>query len=116
MRLLNRFQYLWLAGVMSYFLFLAACTGPRPSVSTPKVLLPSSVGGPYRVALTVRNEGSGEGQVDVNVRLHEKSKQATYFADQKLNLKSHENVQVIVSVPAPPGDYTAEVEAEYPPG
>jgi hypothetical protein len=52
----------------------------------------------------------------VNVRLHEKNQQATYFADQKLNLKSHEIVHVIVSVPAPPGDYAAEATAEYPPG
>jgi hypothetical protein len=116
MKLLNRFQFVWFAMVMAYFVFLAACTGPRPSASVPKVFPPSSAGEPYHVSFEVKNDGSGEGQVEVNVRLHEKNQQATYFADQKLNLKSHEIVHVIVSVPAPPGDYAAEATAEYPPG
>jgi hypothetical protein len=114
--MLSRFQMLWLVMVSSFFIAFAACTGPRPNAGTPTVLPPVSAGGPYRVSLVVKNDGSGEGQIALNVRLHEKSQQSTYSADQKVELKGHESLHVIVSVPAPPGDYTAEVSADYPPG
>ncbi|MFL5812932.1 MAG: hypothetical protein ACJ763_05095 [Bdellovibrionia bacterium] len=114
--MLSRFQTLWLFLVSSVFIVFVACTGPKPSAGPATILPPLSAGAPYRVSLVVKNDGSGEGQIDLNVRLHEKRQQAAYSADQKVNLKGHESVHVIVSVPAPPGDYTAEVSAEYPPG
>lgn len=114
--MLSRFQVLWLFMVSIVFIALAACTGPRPNAGTPKVIPPASAGEPYRVSLVIKNDGSGEGQIALNVRLHEKSQQATYSADQKVELRGYESVHVIVSVPAPPGDYTAEVSADYPPG
>jgi hypothetical protein len=64
----------------------------------------------------VKNRGSGEGQVEVHIWLHEKQSGQTYFADKKVDLRSHESVHLIVEVSAPPGDYTAEVETDYPPG
>jgi hypothetical protein len=114
--MLSRFQICWCILVSFFFVILAACTGPKPNAGPPRVLPPATAGEPYRVSLVVKNEGSGEGQVELNVRLREKNRQATYFADQKVNMKEHESVHVIVSIPAPPGDYTAEVSAEYPPG
>lgn len=113
---LTWFKRLWLGSVLSVFAFVAACTGPRPSASAPVVLPKSSPEAPYRVSLVVQNQGSGEGQIEVNVRLHEKNRNETYFADKKVDLRGHENVHLIVSISAPPGDYAAEVDAVYPPG
>jgi hypothetical protein len=65
--------------------------------------------------LDLKNLGAGEGQVEVDVWLHEESRARTYFSDRKVNLRSHENLQIIVEVVAPTGNYTAEVKANYPP-
>jgi len=94
---------------------LLSCTGPRPDTSPARILAPSKSGEPYQVSLVVTNHGSGEGQVEVDVRLHEQKQGAIYFADKKLNLRGHESVHLRVDVDAPPGDYTAEVEIHYPP-
>lgn len=112
---LTWFKRIWLVSALLMFAFIAACTGPRPSASAPVLLTRVHPDDPYRVSLVVQNKASGEGQVDIHVWLHEKNRKETYFSDKKVNLRSHESVHVIVDVPAPPGDYTAEVESKYPP-
>lgn len=99
-----------------FFALLSACTGPRPEAGAPVILSPAHKDDAYRVSLVVRNQGTGEGQVEVDIWLHEKKRNETYFADRKVNLRSHESVHLIVDVQAPPGEYVAEVKAQYPPG
>jgi hypothetical protein len=95
-------------------LLAQGCAGPRPEVIRIALVSPGGPGAPYRVEATIHNRGS-EGQVDVRVRLHDRASGVAFQAGRKLELRSGEVGSLVVELPAPPGSYAPEVEAQYPP-
>jgi hypothetical protein len=108
------------AGVVAFvlvcFLWVINCTGPRPSWSHLRVQPPSGSSQSYQVSLEVTNTGPGHGQIDVVVRLKSKRTGQTYEQDQTVMLQSGETSVVNMQIGAPPGQYTPEVDLQYPPG
>lgn len=90
----------------------AACAGPRVEVG--RVAVHPAAGGQVRVEAEVRNAG-GAGEVKVTVRLRERLTGRTFVASRLLDVAAHGEVDAVVDVPAPPGDYTAAVAATFPP-
>jgi hypothetical protein len=90
---------------------LAECIGPKPEARVTSVA-PAPQPGHERVTIDLANPTSGHGQVQLDIVLHatDRSIPATKMVD----LSPHEHVQVFVDVAAPPGDYTASVDADYP--
>jgi hypothetical protein len=66
------------------------------------------------VEAVVRNDAAGEGQVSVNVRLHDAAGR-TFQKEQSLNLRRREQVMLVVDIEAPAGTYRADVDVRYPP-
>jgi ABC-type uncharacterized transport system auxiliary subunit len=92
---------------------LAACSGPHATTSDTRVQA-STRPGFYRVEVRVHNSG-GTGQVELTVRLHNKESGRIVTHTQSVDLQPHDRADVAMEVPAPPGDYTAEVSVAYPP-
>ena len=72
---------------------------------------PSSDGAPYRVEATIRNTGRGHGEVAVTVRLRDDRAGRSVETDRKLDLEEHETTLLVADVPAPPCEYTPDVES-----
>jgi hypothetical protein len=98
-------------------MLLAACYGPTPVVVKQELRSPTGPSEPYALVVTVENQSGGAGQAEITARLRSKGTGATAAqADETVELQPHETVQVVLDLrPAAPGDYDAEVEAEYPP-
>ena len=96
-------------------LWVANCSGPRPAVSDVRLVSPAGEGAPYRVEALVRNTGRGHGEVVVEVRLRDTASGAVMQKEEQVTLDAGETARVISDVPAPPGSYTPEVQAVYPP-
>ncbi|MBI3967172.1 MAG: hypothetical protein HY329_16180 [Chloroflexi bacterium] len=96
-------------------LWVLNCSGPKPVVGEVRLVEPTAPGAPYRVEATVRNDRSGEGQIEVKVRLREKTSGHTVQQELKADLKSNEQTLIVAELKAPAGSYTPEVEVEYPP-
>jgi hypothetical protein len=104
------------AFVVAAVLWVSQCSGPKPSVvGQPRVMAPEQPGDPYRVEGTIRNDGPGHGEVRVTFRLVDKSSGEAYQKDDELQLEGRQTARAVVDMPAPPGDYAAEIEAQYPP-
>ena len=97
-------------------LWVFNCSGPRPSVSDVRLIEPRSAGDPYRLEATVRNDGRGHGQVDLIFQLRDRASGRVVQEEQKAILEPDETTLAVAEILAPPGDYTPEVEAQYPPG
>jgi hypothetical protein len=97
--------------VAAAVLFVALCSGPKPSVEGASL---AAVPGGYRVTAAVENRG-GEGEIQVTFRLRDRRTGRTLPAEAEAPVRRGERVQVSALVPAPPGDYAVEAEAEYPP-
>jgi hypothetical protein len=91
--------------------WLRYCAGPRAEVDAVAM---EKVEGGYRVRATVKNR-SGDGQVNLLVRLHDKKTGAIWQAVDSPDLRRGEQLDVGVEVRAPEGDYWPEVEVRYPP-
>lgn len=89
------------------------CAGPRVTTSDVRVGA-GPVAGQQRVEATLVNRG-GEGEVRANVRLHGTKGDRLYSATRTIPLKSHDRVELVVDLAAPPGSYRPEVEIEFPP-
>lgn len=96
-------------------LWVTNCSGPRPSVSDPKVEAPGAPGKPYHVTARVENDSPGHGQVRVLFRLRDIHTGRTYQQSDQVTLRSGETLIVGVDISAPPGDYRPEVTVSYPP-
>ena len=96
-------------------LWVMNCSGPQPSVTNVRMIEPRAEATPYRVEATIHNKGNGQGQVAVTVRLRDRASDQTIQEDRKAVLKAGETTLVVVEMQAPRGDYTPEVEVEYPP-
>jgi hypothetical protein len=76
---------------------------------------PAAVPGRVRVEARLVNAGRGQGQVEVTVRLRDRRTGRVVEDERHVELRGHESVRLVADVEAPPGDYHADVEAEYPP-
>ena len=115
MKTLGSAALLLLAAGVAGALWVQNCSGPRPTVDAVQVVAPTQAGDPYRVRALIRNQGSGEGQVDVVLRLREPGTGRGYQADEKAELQPGEASWVSAEIAAPPAEYGAEAEAQYPP-
>jgi len=98
-------------------LWVNQCSGPQPHVvGAARLEEPAQRGDPYRVGVTIRNDGKGHGEVRVTARLVDKGSGQDYQRDEPVQLDNGETARVVVEVPAPPGDYDPQVEVKYPPG
>jgi hypothetical protein len=95
--------------ILALALALAACAGPSPVVDHVAVA-PSPVPGHMRVTGTLTNHGGG-GTVELVITLHGA---ATVRDQETLALDDHQRVDLAIDVAAPPGNYTADVLAQYP--
>lgn len=93
---------------------VTACRGPRPTVDRQQTVAPARPGEPYTVIARLRNDGPGEGQVDVEVRLVADDG-TTYRQSRKVDLEAHERTVVTVRIAAPAGHYVTQVNVRYPP-
>lgn len=90
---------------------VGGCAGPRVDASDVRVA-PAPRPGMQRVQATLRNRG-GKGEVKAKVRL--RAGDRLYNAEQSVDVERGDRVELVVDVPAPPGDYTAAVSIDYPP-
>jgi hypothetical protein len=104
-------------------LVLTACLGPNPVVRDYAVQPPAQGSGqPYRVDVTLANEGPGGGQVELEVSLANKQTgDIIAQQSQEVDLQKDKTVQVVVTLDVPqsarnltPDDIQVQVEAHYP--
>jgi hypothetical protein len=98
---------------IAFTTLILACSGPRATATEGRVR-PSARPGFYRVETQVVNSG-GSGQVDLTVRLRNRATGRIVTQEQPVDLQPRDRADVVVEIPAPPGDYTAEVSVDYPP-
>ena len=89
-------------------LWVRGCSGPRP------LLLSARMRGPVAEAI-VRNEGGGEGQIQVDFRVRPKGAGATILRSEKATLRPHETARVETRFEGARGDEQVEAEVDYPP-
>jgi subtilase family serine protease len=90
-----------------------ACAGPRAKVTDTGVR-PSARAGYYRVNARITNAG-GRGQIELTIRLRNSRDGRIVTQAQAVDLQPRDHTDVAVEIPAPPGDYTVDVQADYPP-
>jgi hypothetical protein len=66
------------------------------------------------VELTLQNHG-GEGEAKVVVRLKSDTDGRVYSADETVELRAGQGLQVVIDVAAPMGPYSPSVDVESPP-
>jgi hypothetical protein len=88
-------------------LFVHSCSGVRPRVVW------SGMQGGLAVAV-VRNDGLGEGTVQVDFRLHPPSGPPLYHSE-KMVLRKGEEARVAARIEGARGDERVEVQVDYPP-
>jgi hypothetical protein len=96
-------------------LWLRGCSGARPRVVSQELRAPTGAGQPFQADATIRNEGLGEGEVQVVFRLVARSGGRALVEARRVELRRREAVHVSAPVWAPRGEYSLEVEAHYPP-
>jgi hypothetical protein len=100
---------------------LASCLGPKPHVVAVQKQPPAAQNDPYRIQVLIENQGPGDGQVEVSVRLVDKQTQQTILYDeQDVHLDKDERQSVNFEESLPPHAPTADqidvqVSAQYPP-
>lgn len=112
MKKIGSFALLVLVGLL-----LASCYGPSPQVVSHKLVPPEAKGSPYILAVTVRNVGGGQGQVDVQGKLNSKRTGKTVASgDELVELQPRETQQVEIQLnPVAKGPYKQLVKVQYPP-
>ena len=99
----------------TWALLLSACLGPKPIVIRVILRPPEQNGAPYTIVAEVRNQTAGDGEVDLEAKLTDRKTGKTFRGEKKIHLESHETTVAFVKIEAPPSDYAAEAEVEYPP-
>ena len=109
---IGQFAFLWLLLVS-----LSGCVGPRPLVVRETLAPPQSPDHPHTLYVQLRNQGSGEGQVEVIARLRSQgTSQVVAETSEAVDLQPHETLTVTLALqPTAPGPYTIDVETHYPP-
>jgi hypothetical protein len=95
-------------------LLTAACLGPKPQVRSAEVAPPED--GKATVTVTIANEGSGDGQIELKVTLRE-GDQVVGREETTSELKAYETIELVLEVNVPDDAQGLQVEAEvhYPP-
>lgn len=96
-----------LAVVLAGALFVRSCSGPRPH------LVSARMEGQVAVA-TVRNDGFGEGQVDVQFTVRGASGPPR-IRSERATLLPHQVARIASRIEGARGDEHVEVEVDYPP-
>lgn len=98
------------------FLWIVNCSGPRAEVRGLRVQAPQSQGDAYHLSATIVNTGPGHGEVQVTFKLRDQQTGQTYQSQDMVTLEGGETAVATADINAPPGHYTPEVQATYPPG
>ncbi len=96
-------------------LLVSGCFGPKPTVVRVEMQRVEKDHDLYVVSAEIHNAVGGDGEVSIEGKLIERSTGKTYRAEEKVHLAGHETTVVKLRIEAPPGNYEAEVSAEYPP-
>jgi hypothetical protein len=91
-------------------LLLAAACGPRPKVVRVEVRREA---GRVVALVEVENKG-GEGEVSVVVRLRERASGRLLAKEESFPVERRKSFTAAIPIEAPPGDYEASAEADYP--
>ena len=94
-------------------LLLAACGGPQPEVEPASITVTSVQPGFQRVQADVRNASGGHGQIAIDITLRGTTGQVIEET-RTVQLRAHEQIRFAADIAAPPGTYTAELDATYP--
>lgn len=93
-----------------------ACFGPRPRVVRETLTPPQEKGGPWLLAITIANDGPGDGGAQVTSRLRDGHGAVVAQEQRELDLDPHETVTVTLEMhPAAPGPYRTESNVQAPP-
>jgi hypothetical protein len=88
--------------------FVRGCSGPRPE------LVSARMRGAV-AEVVVRNAGSGEGLVQVDLRLRPRAGGAPVLHTEKATLRPYETAKIEARIDGARGDEQLEVELDYPP-
>jgi opacity protein-like surface antigen len=94
--------------LLSGLAFVRGCSGPRPQ------LVSARMRGPVAEAI-VRNGSFGEGQIQVDFRVHPRAGGAPFLHSEKPTLRPHETARIEVRIDGARGDEQLDVEVDYPP-
>jgi len=89
-------------------LWVRHCSGPRP------VLVSSRMRGAV-AEVVVRNEGGGEGEIQVDFRARPGDGGAPLLHSEKASLRAHETARIEARIDGALGDERLDVEVDYPP-
>ena len=92
---------------------LVACAGPDVRIERIEIIAPR-LPGHVRVELVVVNRNGGHGQVQIEIQLRNARSRGVLAAEHALEFDGHQRVELIVDIPAPDGEYTAEARTLYP--
>ena len=103
-----------LAAATFLLIVTTACMGPKPEVRSAEVAPPKD--GKAEVTVLIVNTGSGDGQVELKVTLHQ-GDAVVGRANEKTELRARETITVVleVQVPADARNLTVDAEVVYPP-
>lgn len=94
----------------------SACFGPKPRIVRETVSPPEEKGGAWLLAITIANDGPGDGGAEVTSRLRDPHGAVVAQEQRELELKPHETVTVTLEMhPATPGPYRPESNVQAPP-
>jgi hypothetical protein len=105
---------------LAVVLALTGCLGPRPVVTGVNKQPPASAGEPYRLQALIRNQGPGDGQIQVSVRFVDKRDGHTVLTneqDVQLGKDEQQSVNFELNLPPgapPPDQIDVQVDAQYP--
>jgi hypothetical protein len=94
----------------------AACFAPKPRVVREELKAPEEKGGAWELAVTVANDGPGEGEAEITSRLRDRHGAVVAQEQRQIDLRPHETVTVTLELrPSQPGPYRTASEVQSPP-
>jgi hypothetical protein len=93
--------------LLAGFGWIRGCSGPRPQ------LVSARMRGPVAEAV-VRNQGWGEGLVQIDFRVRPRGGGTALLHSEKATLRPHETARVEARIDGARGDEQLEVEVDYP--
>jgi hypothetical protein len=94
----------------------SGCFAPRPRITREQLQAPAEKGGPWLLAVTVLNDGPGEGAAEITSRMLAANGSVVGEASGDVDLKPHETVTVTLEIrPSAPGPYHSSSEVLSPP-
>jgi hypothetical protein len=94
----------------------AACFAPKPRVVHEQLHPPEQPGGAWQLAVTIANDGSGQGAAEIVTRLRDPHGAVVAQEQRELDLQPHETVTVTLELrPSAPGPYRSSTDVQSPP-